>query len=183
MNDMHKPAWLAGSGRKTDSVPQRRRLRFRQVWTHAVIAVGVVFVAGGFLAIEAQAEQPAVAIIRTDIKNLRNNTGQVGCALFRSADGFPGDMSKAVERILLPIKDRAAICEFKAVSPGIYAIAAIHDENGNGKLDRPLIGAPTEGWGASRDAKAGFMRGPRFDDAALRFAAGSSTVSITIHYP
>jgi uncharacterized protein (DUF2141 family) len=152
--------------------------------TKAAIAVGVVFVAGGVLAVEAQAEQqPAVAIIRTDIKNLRNNAGQVGCALFRSADGFPGDMSKAVERILLPIKDRAAICEFKAVSPGIYAIAAIHDENGNGKLDRPLIGAPTEGWGASRDAKAGFMRGPRFDDAALRFAAGSSTVSITIHYP
>jgi uncharacterized protein (DUF2141 family) len=126
---------------------------------------------------------PAVAIIRADVKNLRNNAGHAGCSLFRSADGFPGDMSKAVERILLPIKDRAAICEFKGVSPGVYAIAAIHDENGNGQLDRPTLGAPTEGWGASRDAKAGFMRGPRFDDAALRFAAGTSTVSITIHYP
>jgi uncharacterized protein (DUF2141 family) len=182
MNDLRKPVWLAGSWRKIDSVPQRRRLRFSPVLTPAVIAVGVV--AGGFLAVEAQAEpQPALAIIRVDIKSLRNNTGQAGCVLFRSADGFPGDMSKAVERILLPIKEKAAICEFKAVSPGIYAIAAIHDENGNGKLDRPIFGAPTEGWGASRDARAGFMRGPRFEDAALRFAAGTTTVSITIHYP
>ena len=154
--------------------------RRKPVW------LGVAFVAGGFLAVgaDADAEQrPSMAIIRAEIKNLRNNAGQVGCSLFSSADGFPADVSKAVERILLPIKDKTATCEFKGVSPGIYAIAAIHDENENGKLDRPTFGAPTEGWGASRGAKAGFMRGPRFDDAALRFAAGTSTVSITIHYP
>ena len=126
---------------------------------------------------------PESAIIRAEIKNLRNNTGQVGCSLFRSADGFPGDMDKALQRLLLPIRDKAVTCEFKRVSPGIYAIASIHDENGNGKLDRPAFGAPTEGWGTSRDAKAGFMRGPRFEDAALRFAAGPSTISISIHYP
>jgi uncharacterized protein (DUF2141 family) len=132
----------------------------------------------------ATAEQaPGTAIIRAEIKNLKNNTGQVGCALFRSADGFPGDMHKALQRVLLPIKDQAVTCEFKGIRPGIYAIATIHDENGNGKLDRPIFGAPTEGWGTSRDAKPGFMRGPRFDDASLRFAAGTSTLSISIHYP
>jgi uncharacterized protein (DUF2141 family) len=132
----------------------------------------------------ASAEQVSeTALITVEIKNLRNDTGQVGCSLFRSANGFPGSMDKAVQRLLLPIKDKAATCKFKGVAPGIYAIASIHDENGNGKLDRPTFGAPTEGWGASRAAKAGFMRGPRFEDAALRFAAGTSIVSISIHYP
>jgi uncharacterized protein (DUF2141 family) len=132
----------------------------------------------------ASAQQaPETAIIRADIKNLRNNTGQVGCMLFRSADGFSGSTEKAVQRLLLPIKDKAVTCEFKGVSPGVYAIASIHDENANGKLDRPTFGAPTEGWGTSRDAKAGFMHGPRFEDAALRFPAGTSTISISIHYP
>jgi uncharacterized protein (DUF2141 family) len=131
----------------------------------------------------AAEEAPETAIIRAEITNLRNDKGQVGCSLFRSADGFPGSMDKAVQRLLLPIKGRAATCEFKGASPGIYAVASIHDENGNGKLDRATFGAPTEGWGASRDAKAGFMRGPRFEDAALRFAAGTSTISISIHYP
>ncbi|MCU1282197.1 MAG: hypothetical protein JWM53_5743 [bacterium] len=132
----------------------------------------------------ASAEKPPeAAIIRAQIKDLRNNTGQVGCSLFRSADGFPGSMEKAVQRLLVPIKDKAATCEFKGVSPGIYAIGSIHDENGNGKLDRPTFGAPTEGWGTSRDAKAGFMRGPRFGDAAMRFAVGTSPISISIHYP
>ena len=132
----------------------------------------------------ASAEQaPQTAIIRVAVKDLRNNTGQVGCSLFRSADGFPDDMHKALQRLLLPIKNEAVICEFKGVPPGIYAIASMHDENGNRKLDRPTFGAPTEGWGTSRDAKPGFMRGPRFDDAALRFGAGTSTLSISIHYP
>lgn len=84
---------------------------------------------------------PAVTIIRADIKNLRNDAGQVWCSLFRSEDGFPHD--------LLPTKDKAAICEFKGVPPGIYAIAAIHDENRNGKLDRPTFGPPTEGCGVA----------------------------------
>jgi uncharacterized protein (DUF2141 family) len=122
-------------------------------------------------------------VIRAEIKNLRNNTGQVGCSLFASADGFPGAIDKAVQRLLVPIKNKAATCAFNGVGPGIYAIASIHDENGNGKLDRSTFGAPTEGWGASRDAKAGFMRGPRFEDAALRFAVGESTISIAIRYP
>lgn len=131
----------------------------------------------------ASADQPSSAVIRAELKNLRNDAGQVGCALFRSADGFPGDMGKAVEHVRLPIKDKSATCAFKGVPPGIYAVAAIHDENGNGRLDRPTFGAPTEGWGTSRDARAGFMRGPSFDDAALRFVAGTSNIAIAIHYP
>jgi uncharacterized protein (DUF2141 family) len=126
---------------------------------------------------------PEAALIRAEIKNLRNSTGRAGCSLFRSPDGFPSNMDKAIERVFVPIKDGAATCEFRSVKPGLYAIAAIHDENGNGKLDRPALGPPTEGWGTSRDAKPGFMRGPRFDDAAVRIAGGTSPISILIHYP
>jgi uncharacterized protein (DUF2141 family) len=82
----------------------------------------------------------------------------------------------------VPIKGKAAVCEFDGLPPGNYALAAIHDENGDGKLDKNGVGAPTEGVGTSRDARPGFMRGPRFEDAVLQFKAGTSTVPIPIHY-
>ena len=37
------------------------------------------------------------------------------------------------------------------VKPGNYAIAVFHDLNGNGKLDRNLIGLPSEPYGFSND--------------------------------
>jgi uncharacterized protein (DUF2141 family) len=131
----------------------------------------------------ASAQQPpAVAKIRVEIKNLRSNAGQVGCLLFASADGFPSKPDKAAQRLFVPIKDKSAVCEFNGVPPSTYAIVSMHDENANGRFDTNFVGAPTEGAGASRDARPGFMRGPRFEDAALRFDAGASTTTITIHY-
>jgi len=128
------------------------------------------------------AAQPSSATVRVEIKNLRSNAGQVGCLLFASADGFPSKPDKAAGRAFVPIADKSATCEFTNVRPGSYAIVAMHDENGNGKLDTNFVGAPTEGTGASRDARPGFMRGPRFEDAVLRFASGVSTLPIPLHY-
>src|SRR3954471_4123395 len=63
---------------------------------------------------------------------LRSQAGAVVCRLFASGDGFPGKPSyKAVQRV--SIQGTAASCEFRGVSPGTYAVAVFHDENGNGK--------------------------------------------------
>jgi uncharacterized protein (DUF2141 family) len=37
--------------------------------------------------------------------------------------------------------------EFSDIKPGKYAIAVIHDENCNGKLDTNMFGIPKEGYG------------------------------------
>jgi len=79
------------------------------------------------------------------IGGLRSDKGQVGCLMFASADGFPGSPDKAVGRQFVPIASKSATCEFDNVAPGSYAIAAIHDENGNGTLDKNFLGIPTEG--------------------------------------
>jgi uncharacterized protein (DUF2141 family) len=52
------------------------------------------------------------------------------------------------------------------VEPGHYAVAALHDENGNGVLDKNWLGMPNEGSGFSRDA-TGSWGPPDFDDAML----------------
>lgn len=52
------------------------------------------------------------------------------------------------------------------VPPGRYAAQAFQDLNGNGKLDRNLLGIPREPIGISRDAPIHFGP-PKWDDAAF----------------
>ncbi|MEO9825294.1 MAG: DUF2141 domain-containing protein [Paracoccaceae bacterium] len=52
------------------------------------------------------------------------------------------------------------------VTPGSYGIAIIHDANGDGKINTIALGIPTEAFGFSNNAKAGFGP-PGFRRAAL----------------
>ena len=58
---------------------------------------------------------------------------------------------------------------FDSMPGGEYALAVIHDENGNARLDT-FAGIPREGFGFSRNPPLGFGP-PRF--AAARFTVGS----------
>ena len=62
------------------------------------------------------------------------------------------------------------------VPPGTYAIALVHDENGNRRMDKTLI-LPREGFGFSRDAPVRFGP-PSF--AAAAFAVASQPVRQTV---
>jgi len=121
----------------------------------------------------------AVPGLHAAVKGLRNAKGRVGCLLFDSPDGFPGDQKKARQRALGVIADSAAVCKFD-VPAGSYAIVAMHDENNNGKLDSNIFGVPTEGYGASRGAQGAF--GPKYDDACFAYRGGSLTIPIKLKY-
>ncbi len=66
---------------------------------------------------------------------------------------------------------------FRNVRPGTYAIALLHDENGNGEADRALMMMPREGYGFSRDANVR-LGPPDFGEAA--FQVGQEPLSKTI---
>lgn len=95
--------------------------------------------------------------IRVQITGLRNERGQVICALFASAEDFPKRYDRAVARAIAKIDAGHATCEFEA-PPGTYAVSALHDENSNGKLDTNWLGIPREGVGASNDPNLGWDR-------------------------
>jgi uncharacterized protein (DUF2141 family) len=59
--------------------------------------------------------------------------------------------------MVLKIRETQARCDFEDIPPGTYALAVIHDENMNGKLDTNWLGIPKEGYGFSNAVKA--MRG------------------------
>lgn len=62
----------------------------------------------------------------------------------------------------------------KGVPNGTWAVLAYQDENGNGELDRNLIGMPKEPYGFSRDARSKFGP-PGFEDAAIQVEESATT--------
>jgi uncharacterized protein (DUF2141 family) len=141
-----------------------------------MLALAQIVAAVGALA------QPTVQnVIHVDVAGLRNDKGQVMCALYSSAEGFPKDGNKALKQVKAPISNGHATCDFSGIGPGTYAVAVFHDENANGKMDTNFVGMPREGVGASNDAQ-GHFGPPPFDKAAFRFTGGRMDLKINVRY-
>lgn len=132
---------------------------------------------------------PAVAVaqlpcpgIHVKILNIRNNTGTVACALFESPDGFPIEyLHYATNMMVIKIRETQARCDFLDIPPGTYALAVIHDENMNGKLDTNWLGVPTEGYGFSNDARV-LLGAPSFSAASFQYDGQNLELTIDLHY-
>jgi uncharacterized protein (DUF2141 family) len=127
----------------------------------------------------AQTECPSINV---KIQNISNNTGVIACAIFESEKGFPGKFLKfASKTMITQITGKDASFEFSDIKPGKYAIAVIHDENCNGKLDTNMFGIPKEGYGFSSGAEVA-MSAPSFSDAVFSYDRGHLQMSISLNY-
>ena len=127
-------------------------------------------------------EQPSEEnLILVNIGGLRSDAGQVRCAIFSSATDFPKKADKDVDQVDSPISHGRAVCDFRRIPPGTYAVSAFHDQNSNGKMDTNFMGIPREGVGASNDAR-GHFGPPKFSAAAFHFSGGRLDLKVTITY-
>lgn len=129
----------------------------------------------------AQTQPSPQNLIHVEIGGLRNDKGQVLCALYSSAEGFPKKSDKALAHAKSPISGGHAVCEFADIAAGTFAVSVFHDENSNGKLDTNIMGIPREGVGASNNAK-GHLGPPKFEAAAFRFSGSRLELKIAINY-
>lgn len=144
--------------------------------------LGASLLVASVLSAQKTAREHAGNQIRVEVSALRSDDGFVDCTLFGApGDGFPGDPSKALATAKVRIRSRSAVCEFNGMGAGIYAVGMLHDENGNDQLDTNWLGIPSEGFGASRDAKPKFGP-PKFRDAAFSYKAGAVVVRIQTRY-
>lgn len=141
-----------------------------------VLAGALALVAGVLGAAEARAGEVVITV--TD---LRSTKGVVRACMTSRADIFPRCIKDpASHRVVVPAAARLEI-RFTGVAPGEYAIALLHDENGNGKADRAMGMMPREGYGFSRDAPVK-MAPPKFGDAVFRQGEGTSRMTIRMRY-
>jgi len=79
-----------------------------------------------------------------------------------------------------PARDGENVILVPNVPKGTWAVLAYQDENGNGELDRNLLGIPKENYGFSRDAASKFGP-PGFDDAAIEVGDEPAVAKIKLH--
>jgi len=107
--------------------------------------------------------------LRLEVSSFRSAKGALNCRLFNEAGSFPdGDGFRTVRA---PIEGAQATCGFANLAPGTYAVAVVHDENGNGRLDRNLLGIPAEGYGVSNN-RTYAMSSPKWDESKFVVAPG-----------
>ena len=124
--------------------------------------------------------QASPAELEIQVQGLRNANGQVRLCLTRNPSHFPdcnGDPA-AVKRSL-PARAAASI-RLRGVAPGVYALSVIHDENGDGRLNR-FMAIPREGFGFSRNPRIR-MGPPGFDEVRFQVSGGVVRQAVQMRY-
>jgi uncharacterized protein (DUF2141 family) len=114
------------------------------------------------------------------VTGLRNNKGKVGTTLFVKPDGWPENNDKAYKHGQAPIANQEASAEW-LVPAGDYAVAMLHDENENHKLDRNFFHWPLEGFGFANNPKVG-LTAPPFKDAIVHVSCPVTSIEIKAIY-
>lgn len=114
-----------------------------------------------------------------EVANLRSDRGVVMICLTATPANFPDCHARADARFLNLPADRPAGV-FPQVPSGRWAVAVIHDQDGDGRLDT-VLGVPREGIGFSRNPRLGFGP-PPFDSAAVVVSGNGQREIVRMRY-
>jgi len=163
---------MRSPGRKTAAVP-RTGLRLAR----AIPACAL-------LALAACAEKTEVATppaptgdLEVRVSGLRSANGLLLVSLFDAAEGFPDAADRALQTRTAVLNKGLDPFRFSGLPHGAYAVAVLHDENGNGKMDVNFLGIPKEGAGASNNPEPR-MGPPSYEEC--RFALNSDRLALDI---
>lgn len=118
----------------------------------------------------------APASVDADVTGLRSGKGQILACITTRPERFPDRQGDPNARHVTVAANGLRDLHFEGLPAGSYAIALIHDENGNNRLDT-VLGVPREGFGFSRNPAVRFGP-PSFESA--QFAVFSGTVDETV---
>jgi len=133
----------------------------------------------------SEAVEPTASGVGTlvvQIAGLRSAAGQASVSLFAGAEGFPQDTTAVVKSAMVQLTHGEELAvRFENVGYGDYAIAVLHDENGNGVMDTGFLGIPSEGFGFSNNPRPGFGA-PSFETCKFRLDQPDVTLRLEMRY-
>lgn len=119
--------------------------------------------------------------LNVEIDGLKNKEGQICASIFASSQGFPGDRDRVLERQCAKITDTSVKFTFANLKAGNYAVAVMHDENNDFKVNRTDLGFPLEGFGFSQNPVIR-DRAPKFEETAVFVAGADTDIKIQLQY-
>ncbi len=108
--------------------------------------------------------------LNVNITDLRNNKGHVLISLYKDGKGYPDEPEQAFRVAQLSINSSSVSISFTGLPSGNYAIAILHDENGDRKMNTNFLGLPKEGYGFSNNVM-GLFGPPSYSRAVFYYSA------------
>ena len=127
---------------------------------------------------QAAAAQP----IETEliVSGLRSTQGRLLVAAHADRSSFPSQWDRATTLLSLPVVAPAMTVTLKLPAPGRYALIVLHDEDGDGRMSKNLVGLPREGYTTGNNPAT--LEFPRFDRAQLDLR-GPGRIALQLRYP
>lgn len=122
----------------------------------------------------------STSTVLLEVSSFKNTRGSLNCRLFIKPSDFPD--GEGILSVRVPIAGPNTSCTFSNIEPGTYAVAVVHDENSDGKLDKNFVGVPSEGYGVSNN-KTYALSAPKWDESIFTIAPSESkTLQVKLRY-
>jgi uncharacterized protein (DUF2141 family) len=122
------------------------------------------------------ASQAGAADLTIHVDDVKAAGGRIEVAVYNSAGAFLKTATGAAGTAASADANTVVVKDLPA---GDYAFAVFHDANSNGKLDRNMLGIPTEDYAFSNNA-LGKMGPPSFEQARFTLPAAGATVRVSL---
>ena len=140
--------------------------------------LGAVIFAIAFPVLPSLSQSTSTVLL--EVSSFKNTRGILNCRLFTKPSDFPD--GEGILTVRVPIAGPNTSCTFLSIEPGTYAVAVVHDENSNGKLDKNFVGVPSEGYGVSNN-KTYALSAPKWDESVFTIAPSESkTLQVKLRY-
>ncbi len=123
--------------------------------------------------------EPGTSSFDVTVSSVKVGKGTVYCALHVTAEGYPGPSPIIGGTAQADPHSADVKCLYTGLPAGTYALSSFQDENSNGKLDTNVFGAPTEGYGASKNVLPPAAP-PTFEDNQITLVDGQ-TAAVTMN--
>ena len=141
-------------------------------------SLGAVILAIAFPVLPSLSQSTSTVLL--EVSSFKNTRGTLNCRLFTKPSDFPD--GEGILTVRVPIAGPNTSCTFSNIEPGTYAVAVVHDENSDGKLDKNFVGVPSEGYGVSNN-KTYALSAPKWDESVFTIAPSESkTLQVKLRY-
>ena len=99
--------------------------------------------------------------LKVVVEQIEASSGKLDVTLYTSEDNW---LKNGLQKTCEVTDAGSKVLVFEDVEPGVYAVSAVHDVDGNGRMNTGAFGKPTEPYGFSNNARK--MFGPAEWNAA-----------------